>query len=337
MADPIVEAIRATLAPASQILVITHIAPDGDALGSLTATGLALQQLDKKATLVCDDGLPDRFTYLPLAGQVRTAPEWSASYDLLIALDAGDADRLGSAYQLLPEPRPPLINIDHHVTNTRYGQVNLVDLEANATAEILFNLFPHLGVTLTPELAVCLLTGLVTDTLSFRTAGVTARTLQVAGALVEAGADLFTVTTEAINLKPLSTLLLWQKGLNNMKLEDGVLWTAIGNAEREAAGHTNSNAAGLGNMMADVTEAAMSAVLLEMANGTVSVGFRCRPPFSVSELATKLGGGGHHLAAGCTLPGPLATAAALVVARSKETIRQQKARLANMGAYDQAG
>ena len=322
-----VQSIRLALEKAESILVISHIAPDGDAISSLTATGLALEQLDKVFTLVCDDGLPDRFRYLPLASRVRSAPDPEIDYDLIIALDAGDASRLGRSFSELPEPKPVLINIDHHITNLGYGQIDLVVPGANSTTEILLQLFPSLGVNLSGEMAVCLLSGLVTDTLGFRTAGVNANTLRAASTLVDAGANLYEVTTKALTLKPLSTLLIWQKGLNNMCMEDGLLWTCISSAEREEAGHRGSSSFGLGNMMAEVYQAPVSAVMVEMADGQVSVGFRCRPPYSVSELAIALGGGGHHLAAGCTVEGPLDEAVSLVVARSKESIRRQRTAL----------
>jgi phosphoesterase RecJ-like protein len=322
-----IDTIRRTLEQADKVLVITHIAPDGDAIGSLTATGVALRQLGKDFTLVCDDGIPKRYRYLALSGEVKTAPDLSNRYDLVIALDCGDTERMGQAYSALPQPKPPVINIDHHITNTLFGHINLVMVKASATTEILYELFPELGLELTPDLSTCLLSGLVTDTLGFRTASVTSDTLRVASELVDNGVDLFTVITKALDLKELSTLLVWQMGLSNLKLEDGVLWTTISNEERIQAGHNGTSSFGLGNMMANVYQAAMSAVILELSDGRISVGFRCRPPFSVSELATELGGGGHHQASGCTIDGPLEVAEMLVVARSKETIRNQRAKM----------
>jgi phosphoesterase RecJ-like protein len=319
-----VEAIVEALERSAEILVITHIAPDGDAASSLLATGLVLQRLGKSFTLACDNGLPARFSYLSLYERAQRKADENLTYDLVIALDCGDIDRLGKGFATLPDPKPPIVNIDHHISNTRFGLVNLVTPEANSTTEVLCHLFEAMGIELTEDLAVSLLTGLVTDTLNFSTAGVTADTLKTASVLVEAGADLFTITSKSLNLKQLSTLLIWEKGLGNMKLDDGLLWTSISNRERESTGHTGTSSFGLGNMMANVYQAAMSAVLLEMADGRVSVGFRCRPPYSVSELAVSLGGGGHHLAAGCTLNGPLEAAESLVVARGKEFIRLQK-------------
>ncbi len=319
-----VEAIRAALQTAETILVITHLSPDGDAISSLTATGLALQQLSKSFTLVCDDAVPEQYLFLPFSNHVLTAPSTIDAYDLILALDAGDPDRLGRAYTDLAEPRPLIVNIDHHITNTGYGSIDLVRPEASSTTEILSHLLPLLGVQITPQLATCLLTGLVTDTLSFSTANVTANTLLTASKLVEAGADLFMVTSNSLKLKPLSTILLWQKGFNNLKLEEGLLWTSVDNADRVKAGYEENSSSGLSNLLSDVLEVAISAVLLELGDGRVKVGFRCRPPFTVSDLAKSLGGGGHDLAAGCTLEGSLQDVESLVIGKAKETIRQQR-------------
>jgi phosphoesterase RecJ-like protein len=328
-----VEGLRQAVGRAGSILVVSHVAPDGDAIGSLTAMGLMLEQLGKRATLACDDGVPDRYAFLPLAATVRQRIDPRAYYDLLIALDCGDLGRLGQAYADLAAETgpacPAIVNIDHHVTNTRFGEVNLVVTGAASTTEILCQLVPALGLRLTPPLATCLLTGLVTDTLSFRTAGVNGDTLKAAGSLVDAGANLYEVTSRALNLKPFSTLLFYQKGLNNMRFEDGLLWTTVSGDERSDAGYSDASSSGLVNLMAEVHEAAMSAVFLEMDDGSITVGFRCRPPFSVSELALGLGGGGHILASGCTLPGPLSQAESLVVSLAKAAIRQQNRSHAN--------
>jgi len=325
----VTEAIRLSLEKAESVLVISHIWPDGDAIASLTATGLALAQLGKSFSLVCDDGLPERFTYLPMSDQISTAPSPGVVYDLIIALDAGDESRLGDAYALLPSPRPAVINIDHHITNTNYGDINLVPTGATATAEVLFELFVALNLGLDQPMAICLLSGLVTDTLGFSTAAVSGRTLEIASQLVGAGANLYEVITKALSLMPMSTLLLWRKGLDNMHHEDGLLWTSVSNCEREEAGYAGSGSSGLANMLARVNQTPVSAVLLEMDDGRVSVSFRCRPPYSVSELATSLGGGGHHLAAGCTVDGPLDEAAARVISATKLAIHRQRSSLSH--------
>lgn len=323
MSPPTTKAIQQAVERAKNVLVITHVDPDGDAIGSITAVGLAIGRLGKQVTLACDNRVPGRFHYLSMAQQVQQSLNEPMLFDTLIAVDCGDEQRMGRVFADL-EKRPFIINIDHHVTNTQFGNINLVNPEAASTTEMLYQLFTEMGIEVASDLALCLLTGLVTDTLGFRTVGVTPRTMKTASALMDAGADLSLVTMQSLNLKPIATLKLWQAGLNNLRLEDGLIWTSISNEEREAAGYTSPSTGGLVNLMADVDRAAMSAVLLEMNDGAVRVGFRCRPPYSVSDLATNLGGGGHPLASGCTLRMPLAQAVELVVAQSKATIRKQR-------------
>lgn len=313
------DTLQPTLEKAQRILVVTHVGPDGDAIGSLTAVGLALTQLDKQVDMVCDDNVPERFRYLAGSQKVQNQPS-NEPYDVLIAVDCGDESRMGNAYAELAAPRPFIINIDHHITNTHFGDINIIDAKATSTAEMLYGLLQQMGVDITEEIAMCLLTGLVTDTLGFRIIGVTAKTLQVAGDLVDAGADLSFVTTNALILKQLSTVKLWQIGLANMKTQDGLFWSAISYGDQQAIDFNGSSTNGLVNILADIDEAAIGAALLETSDGTVRVGWRCRPPYNVSEIATELGGGGHPLAAGCTLPGPLAEAEAQVVAHSLAAI-----------------
>ncbi|MCA9975313.1 MAG: bifunctional oligoribonuclease/PAP phosphatase NrnA [Anaerolineales bacterium] len=316
------KAIRDALAAAHHVLVVTHIGPDGDALGSLTAVGQALKQLGKQVTLVCDDGSLSRFKYLSMSERIQTERD-AVDYDLLFAVDCGDESRMGMAFATLPDPKPFVINVDHHITNTLFGDINFVDPEATSTTEILYSLFADLGVSLTTDVAMSLLTGLVTDTLGFRTAGVTARTMKIASDLIDVGADLSLATQQGLTMQPYATLQMWRVGFNKMRMESRLVWTSISKEELGTINYTSSSSAGLVNMLADVEEAVMGVVLMEKRDGSIRVGFRCRPPYSVSELALNLGGGGHPLAAGCTLDGPLAQAESLVVDMCKEVIRQQ--------------
>ncbi len=315
--------IRHALEKAQNILVVSHIDPDGDAIGSLTAMGLALQQLGQNFTLVCDDNVPERFQFLPLADDVIKKPSLSSGYDLLIALDCGDEMRMGRAFSSLPEPKPFIINIDHHITNTQFGDINVVEPQATSTVEILYKIFLEMDLEISEALATSLLTGLVTDTLAFRIVGVTPETLRTGADLVEAGADLGFITMRALNVRPYSTLKLWSKGLNKMVLEGGLLWASITDQDREACDFRSNSSVGLVNLLADVEEAAMGAVLMEMKDGTVKVGLRCRPPFDVAQVAVALGGGGHPLAAGCTMAGPLAEAEAVLVRSCQDAIIRQ--------------
>lgn len=309
---------------ANHVLVIAHVDPDGDAIGSLTAVGQALRQLGKRVTLVCDDAVPARFLYLPLANDVRREPDANVAYDLVIAVDCGDASRMGWAYECLPDPKPTVANIDHHITNTRFGAFNVIVPAASSTAEILHTFLNEIGVTLTPGIAESLLTGIVTDTMGFRTSNVTPATLRAAADLTEAGADIATISLRALHRKSLATVQMWAIGLNRMEWRDGLLWTTISRDEMRLAGLEGSpSSSGLVNFLADIDVAVMGVVLGEMPDGTVRVGMRCVPPYDVAEVAGQFGGGGHTLAAGCTLDGPLDEAEKRIVAACLEAIRRQ--------------
>ncbi len=316
--------IQFAIEKANRVLVIAHIDPDGDAIGSLTAVGQGLQQLGKRVTLVCDDAVPRRFLNLPLAADVRRASNTTTPYDLVIAVDCADQARMGWAYDKLPDPKPTLANIDHHITNTGFGAFNIIEPAASSTAEILHRFLPEMGVELTLGIAESLLTGIVTDTLGFRTNNVTAATLRAAADLVEAGADIAGISLRTLHQRPFATAKMWAIGLGGMTLEDGLLWTSISRQAMLSAdidGRPSSS--GLVNFLADVDEAMIGLVLSEMEDGTVRVTMRTRPPYNVAEVATRFGGGGHALAAGCSLDGPLARAEEQIVAACRDAIRRQ--------------
>jgi phosphoesterase RecJ-like protein len=317
--------IQFAIEKANRVLVIAHVDPDGDAIGSLTAMGQALQQLGKRVTLACDDAVPPRFQNLPLAGEIRRAVNVGVAYDLVIAVDCADASRMGWAYERLPEPKPSVANIDHHVTNTRFGAFNIIDPDASSTAEILHRFLAEIGVTLTPGIAESLLTGVVTDTMGFRTSNVTAATLRTAADLVDAGGDIAAISLSALHQKPLVTAKIWGIGLGRLNQEDGLLWASISREEMQRAGIEGSpSSSGLVNFLADVDVAVMGVILTEMTDGTVRVTMRSKSPYNVAEVAAQFGGGGHALAAGCTLDGPLERAESLVVAACLASIRRTR-------------
>lgn len=320
----VIAAIGRKIQSAHNIIVITHVNPDGDALGSMTAVGLLARQWGKNVTLAVDDGIPERFRYLAMANAVIAEVPKSTDFDLLIAVDCGDLDRLGNSYSDLPKPIS-IINIDHHVTNTYFGELNLVPATTSSTAEVLVELFAELNVEITADIAKSLLTGMVTDTLGFRTSNVTPRTLKIAGDLMAAGANLPSITMQALNLRDYSTIQLWRVGLNNLQLEAGLAWSSISFDQKQSVGHDGTGNGGLVSMIANIKEAAMATVLVESEPNVIRVGLRSRPPYDVSQIAIELGGGGHPQASGCTLRMDLESAETLVVARCQAVIKQQSA------------
>lgn len=306
---------------ANNILIATHFNPDGDALGSLTAVGSWLTREGKTVTMAVDGGMSKRFDYLPLAGEVRDRS--GSGYDLLIALDCGDAERMGEVFSSLNEV-PFIINIDHHATNPNFGDLNWVDPKAASTAEMLYFLLRENAVALDLEIATSLLTGIVTDTQSFSTSNVTPRSLEAAAGLMEAGANLPQITEQAFNVKPHSAMRLWGIGLSNMIVEDGLAWVKLTMRDKQRAGYDGSGSAGLVTQLINIQEACMSAVLVEQDDDQISVSLRSRVPFRVSDVAVSFGGGGHPQAAGCRLNMPIEKAELMIVDACKYALLAQK-------------
>jgi phosphoesterase RecJ-like protein len=207
----------------------------------------------------------------------------------------------------------PLLNIDHHLTNLGFGDVNLVDSYASSTAEIVFHLLEHMTIPLDAELATCLLAGIVTDTRGFRTSNVTIQVMKVATRLMTAGASLPTIAQHGLDHRPTSAILLWREALSSLQVRDRVAWASVSLMMRQTAGHTGNGDAGLASFLLSADDADVSAVFVEREDGCIEIGFRAVPGFDVARVAMQFGGGGHALAAGCTVPGPLEEAQARVL------------------------
>ncbi len=312
------------------VLLTSHVNADGDAYGSLLGMALALQAIGKRVHMAMHDPVLEEFRFLPDAGSIRSPREVGSDYDLVLSLDASSLDRLGDVYHEGKLGGVPLAVIDHHITNTYFGTVNWVEPTCAATCQMVAYLADALGVARTPQLAECLLTGVITDTLCFRTSNTTPAVLEVAMHLQEAGANLAAIVQRTLNRMPFSTLRLWGLVLPEACLEDGVLWVAVRREQLSTAQMANDESK-LNTILSTVVEADISAVFTEKigksGKSTVECSFRAKPGFNVGELALSFGGGGHPPASGCTIEGPLDTVLALVVPALKETRRRQAAQV----------
>lgn len=295
---------------AQTFLIMTHISPDSDAVGSLLGLTHALRALGKSVTPACSDALRDRFDILP--GHAEVVTQGAGLFDLAIALDCGDESRLGPVWTNLPAPRPLLINIDHHISNTRFGEINWVDPGAASTAELVLQVIDQLGIALNRDIATCVLYGIIGDTLGFRTPNTTAQTLQYAQRLMEAGASLNESIDHQFNRRSQALVCLWGKAITAMKTKNRIAYTAISKAMRDACGMVTADL-GLSSFLVSIDDVDRAAVLVENDNGQVEISLRARQGYEVSSAAVALGGGGHPLAAGATIDGPLEAATRRVI------------------------
>jgi phosphoesterase RecJ-like protein len=318
---PDVQRLHELIAGARRVLLVTHVAPDGDAIGSLLAMGWLLKAQAKSLTLACEDPVPGVYGYLP--GSELVVQQASGPFDLVISLDCSDRRRMGKVSDE-DLAALPLINIDHHITNTNFGTLNWVDPSSVATAQMILSLADTLAWEITQPVAVCLLTGLVTDTRGFRTSNVDIAAMRATLRLLEAGASLNLVTRQALEQRPLASVRLWGEAIDDLHLEDGILWTQVTNSMRQRWALGEDGDSGLANFLSGISEASVVVVFTERNDGTVDVGMRAVPEYDVAQAALRLGGGGHPQAAGCTLEGDLSDVREQVLAEIRQSLAWQR-------------
>lgn len=317
---PAMNRIGDLVARVRRVLIVTHVAPDGDAIGSLLGFGGLLEPLVEEVTLACEDSVPDTYAWLPGSGRITRSG--TGLYDLSFAIDCSDERRMG---RLVDETTGgPLVNIDHHVTNTHFGTVNWVDPGAVSTTQMILTLAEYLGWPLNPDVATCLLAGLVTDTQSFRTSNVDEAAIAAALRLMDAGASLSEVSRRTLGQRPLATLRLWGEAMRSLELDGDILWVEVTRAMRERWDLSENGISGLTNLLASARESSVVLVFTERDDGTVDVGMRAVPGYDVAQVALGLGGGGHPQASGCTLAGDLADVRLRVLAEVRSSLARQR-------------
>jgi phosphoesterase RecJ-like protein len=300
------QAVVAALRDRDRFLVTSHEAPDGDALGSLLATGIALRALGKDAVMFLGGPAPlpgeYRFLDLPGRGLHRELPP-DAGERTLVAVDCASASRVGAEPGLV-ERAPFTVNVDHHHDNPRFGDVNLIVQEASSTGEVLADVFEELGVELTPDLAEALYIALVTDTGRFQYANTTPRTLRLAAELVEAGADVNRVFQGVYENVQFAKLKLLARALDRAQVLEGgeIVVSHLLRGDFEAVGATEPYSEGIIDVLRSVEGSLVSALIREPPRDggpARKVSLRSSvDEVDVSAIARKSGGGGHREAAG---------------------------------------
>ena len=285
---------------ADRILCISHLRPDGDAVGSLIGLGLILEEMGKDVNLVLEDGVPIVFQHL--TGSDKVFREAAGVYDLVIVVDCSDIDRTGA---ILDEYGEADVNIDHHPTNTHFAQLNLVQEDAVATAEMIYEIAEILSMPITLPIAESLLTGIITDSLGFRTSNTSPKALKIAAKLQEEGADLPVLYRKAMIEKSFEAIKYWGQGLSKIVQEERLVWTTLSLEDRRLANYSGRDDADLINVLSTIRDMDVSLVFVEQKGGTVKVSWRSQSGFDVAQIALQFGGGGHKPAAGADIKGDL--------------------------------
>ena len=296
------------LQSARRVLMPMHQNVDADGLASPLALVHALAPHGVEAIPLASDGqFPSNLEFLPGIELVKVyGKDELPDYDMLCLVDCSDRRRLGSFYADDPSRvngSVPIVNIDHHVTNDRFGVVNVVFPNAASTAEIVADLIGRWGCPMTTNIAQCLLAGIYGDTLGLRTEATTSRTMRTAADLVDAGANPATITDSLFRLKPRSTVCLWEHALRRVSWTGSLIWTEVANTDLEACHAQASEAEGLVNFLAG-TEGSRAALIMYETEGGWRVSMRSIPKdVDVAAIAAEFGGGGHPRAAGCQVMG----------------------------------
>jgi phosphoesterase RecJ-like protein len=300
------EQIMDAIHQSSRIAITSHVVPDGDNIGSSLAMCLALKKLNKQAEFILDDHIPQAYRFLKGAGEVqRCASPKALEFDLVIALDCGDMERLGAVKQLAEKTR--LINIDHHVSNTRFGEINLVEAEASATAELAYKLIKAMGIFIDKDIADCIYTGIVTDTGMFQYSNTTQETHAIAGELMISGVDPNDIYNKIYQNNPKEKVLLMKEALQSLEFfcDNGAAFMGLSKAQMNAITPEDLDTEGIVNLGRDIAGVEVAAFFKEKEAGVIKVSLRSKKTVDVCAIAQGFGGGGHIRAAGCTIKGSL--------------------------------
>ncbi len=299
------------IAEAERVLIITHINPDGDAVGSSLGLRLGLESLGKSVQLVCRDKIPAPFLFLPGVDDFKQ-DFLLGDFDLIMIVDCGDIRRTGFGERLkdFASIKNKVINIDHHRRNDlhKISAINCVDFEASSVAEIVVSLFKMLEVKITANIATCLLTGIYSDTGGFRHSNTTPKVLRVCSKLLNAGARLKQINKSVAHFKTIPALRLWGLALSRMQIHSslGLIVTVITEQDFKECGALYEDIAGCINLINAVEGAKASLIVYEAPDGTVRGSLRSESKkIDIAKIAQILGGGGIRKAAGFALPGRL--------------------------------
>ncbi len=309
------KSVAAALLEASEIAIASHIAPDGDCLGSMLALALVLRAKGKKVFTLNADPVPDMFRFLPGQEDIITPKQISKIPPLLVLVDSSHWERIGAGFEQWPQKTKMIINIDHHVSNTFYGHLNLVDSKAAATAELVYVILEKMPAKITPQVATCLYTALVTDTGSFQYENCTATTLRMAAKLVEQGADVSLIREYLWEKQPLNSIRLLAASLATLSLaySGQVAWMSVTEEMLNNYKLSPEHAEGLVNYPRSIDGVEVSIFFRELPEGLVKVNLRSKKTVDVNKIAQIFDGGGHRRAAGCIIKGKIDEVIAKVV------------------------
>lgn len=312
------------LAERDSFLILCHVMPDGDTIGSALALRHAITHMNKTAAVVCQDPVPEMYRFLPGSSLVVTPGDAPLNCETAVFIDCTDETRAGKEALEVARGASYTVNIDHHVTNGLFGNLNYVDPSAAAVGEQVFRVLEEMHAPFDDRVAVCLYVAIATDTGQFSYENTTPTSHRVAARLLESGVKPPSVAEQIYESRSLSSMRLLALALKTLKVSvcGSVAWMKLTKGMLEEAAAREDEAEGLINYTRSLRGVEVGILLKETDGGRVKVGFRSRRSVDVSKLARSLGGGGHPRAAGCLLDATLDQAEATVIKASLEAVRE---------------
>lgn len=305
------DTVATRLQQANNILLISHIAPDGDTLGSMLGLKIALTSVNKKVTCFCADQIPSIFSFLPQISSVKQEV-LLGDFDLIVILDCGDCNRTGISDRIkeLSKIKNKIVNIDHHPKNDlhKIAKYNYVDYTASSVAEIIYELIKLMRIKIDKDIALCLLCGLYTDTGSFKHSSTTPKTLKIASALLQKGARLKKITQNVIANHSIAALHLWGIALKRLKINRkyGIAVSTITRDDLQTCSASDDDVSGIVNMINTVPQAKIALFLFQKDAHTIKASIRTEDNnINLTKLAQLFGGGGHRKASGFAFAGKI--------------------------------
>jgi bifunctional oligoribonuclease and PAP phosphatase NrnA len=295
------------LQSAGTVAVLTHVRPDGDAIGSQLAMVLALQKLGKTVVAWNEDGLPESFAFLSGSEVITKPPDEPMEFDIVLALDTAAKNRLGTGIKSVRACKT-LVNIDHHASNPGYGDLNYIDVQAPATGQIIYQLLQDQKLPFFPEIADALFVAISTDTGSFRYQNTTAHTFEIAGKLVEAGVDLATISHRIYENYPKRRILLLSQLLNEATFHanDRIATFSMTEATKARLAIDPADVDGLIDVIRSIDTVVVAIFFEELEDQRVRISVRSKDlRIDANRICSTWGGGGHQLAAGARIRGTL--------------------------------
>jgi phosphoesterase RecJ-like protein len=299
-----------------RFLVTSHARPDGDAIGSTLAVAQILRRMGKSAEIVLGDPVPLLYHPLPGSETIVHSSQVNGDYDAVIILECDSVQRT----RLRGLENQFLINIDHHASSRPFANINWIDPSAVATAELIFRLAQAAQVKITPEIATCLYTAVLTDTGAFCYAPTNACTFELAKFLVEHGADPGKIAQSVYFSSPMSKMCLLGAALSRLERDGEITWMSVTRHDIERFGALDEDCEGLVNYALSISGVEVAIFFREVAHERIRVSIRSKGAVNVAEIAQKFGGGGHECAGGFSTEGPVEEAARRVLAELRGKI-----------------